>query len=55
MVTLLNTSAEDFPIAVGDRIAQLVFQKVEHATFIAVGELPESTRGDTGFGSSGKN
>jgi len=55
MVTLLNTSAEDFPIAVGDRIAQLVFQKVEHANFIAVSELPESTRGETGFGSSGKN
>ena len=55
MVTLLNTSSEDFPIAVGDRIAQLVFQKVEHARFIAVSELPESTRGETGFGSSGKN
>ena len=55
MVTLLNTSKEDFPIAIGDRIAQLVFQKVEHATFIAVTELPESTRGETGFGSSGKN
>ena len=53
--TLLNTSKEDFPIAVGDRIAQLVFQKVEHATFIAVSELPESTRGETGFGSSGRN
>ena len=55
MVTLLNTSKEDFPIAVGDRIAQLVFQKVEHATFIAVTELPESTRGETGFGSSGRS
>ena len=55
MVTLLNTSKEDFPIAIGDRIAQLVFQKVEHATFVPVTTLPESTRGDTGFGSSGRN
>lgn len=55
MVTLFNSSQEDFQITIGDRIAQLVFQKVEHAKFIAVAELPESTRGDTGFGSSGKN
>lgn len=55
MVTLLNTSKEDFPIAAGDRIAQLVFQKVEHATFVPVSELPESTRGETGFGSSGRS
>ena len=48
-------SKEDFAISSGDRIAQLVFQKVEHAKFIAVTELPESTRGETGFGSSGKN
>jgi dUTP pyrophosphatase len=55
MVTLLNTSKEDFPIAIGDRIAQLVFQKVERATFVPVTTLPESTRGETGFGSSGRN
>lgn len=55
MVTLLNTSDQDFPIEVGDRIAQLVFQRVERATFVAVNELPESSRGETGFGSSGKN
>lgn len=55
MVPLLNTSTEDFPIAKGDRIAQLVFQKVEIARFVAVAELPESSRGETGFGSSGRN
>lgn len=54
MVTLINTSKEPFDIERGDRIAQLLFQKVEHATFHAVSELPESSRGDTGFGSSGK-
>lgn len=55
MVTLFNSSKEDFPISVGDRIAQLVFQKVEHAKFVSVTELPDSTRGESGFGSSGKN
>lgn len=54
-VTLLNTSREDFAISRGDRIAQLVIQQFEHAKFIAVDELPESERGETGFGSSGKN
>ena len=37
----------------GDRIAQLVFQKVEHADFVEVQELPGSGRSDGGFGSTG--
>ena len=37
----------------GDRIAQLVIQKVEWAEFIEVTELPESERGSAGFGSTG--
>ena len=39
----------------GDRIAQLVFQKVERAEFIEVEHLPGSGRGDGGFGSTGKS
>ena len=54
MVTLYNSSDEDFAIAVGDRIAQLVIQSFEQAKFIKVEKLPESERGETGFGSSGK-
>lgn len=54
MVTLLNTSDEPFEVRRGDRIAQLLFQKVDRAEFISVSELPESARGDGGFGSSGK-
>ncbi len=38
----------------GDRIAQLVFQKVERAEFIEVESLPGSGRGDGGFGSTGR-
>jgi len=54
-VTLLNTDA-DAPVefAVGDRIAQLVIQRVEHATFVPVAGLPGSHRGEGGFGSTGR-
>jgi len=38
----------------GDRIAQLVFQKVERAEFVEVDVLPGSGRGEGGFGSTGK-
>lgn len=37
----------------GDRIAQLVIQKVEYAEFLEVSELPDSERGNAGFGSTG--
>ena len=37
----------------GDRIAQLVIQKVERAEFIEVTTLPGSDRGSGGFGSTG--
>ena len=37
----------------GDRIAQLVIQRFERATFIEVGELPDSVRGSGGYGSTG--
>ena len=38
----------------GDRIAQLVIQRVERAEFIEVSELPSSERGSDGFGSTGR-
>ncbi|MFN8195113.1 MAG: dUTP diphosphatase [Nocardioidaceae bacterium] len=37
----------------GDRIAQLVLQRVEHARFVDVEELPDSPRGAGGYGSTG--
>lgn len=53
-VTLLNTDlTNSFDIAVGDRIAQLVIQTVEKANFIRVDQLPDSLRGEGGFGSTG--
>jgi dUTP pyrophosphatase len=52
-VTLLNTSKDDFKIVRGDRIAQLVIQVFEQPNFIKVERLPDSQRGDAGFGSTG--
>jgi len=37
----------------GDRIAQLVIQRVEHASFVEVEDLPGSVRGAGGYGSTG--
>jgi dUTP pyrophosphatase len=37
----------------GDRIAQLVIQRIEACAFVVVDELPESERGEGGFGSTG--
>ena len=53
-VLLVNTDPSTaFEIARGDRIAQLVIQRVEHANFVEVDELPETDRGEGGFGSTG--
>lgn len=53
MVTLYNSSDTDFPVARLDRIAQLVIQQYSQAKFVSVDKLPESHRGETGFGSTG--
>ena len=53
-VTLLNTDAsEAYDIGLGDRIAQLIVMPVSRANFIPVQQLPDSVRGDGGFGSTG--
>ena len=54
LVNLLNTDIhEAFTISRGDRIAQLVVQRVSEAHFVEVESLPGSQRGDTGHGASG--
>jgi dUTP pyrophosphatase len=54
-VTLLNTDRDRaVSFRRGDRIAQLVIQRVERAVFHEVTTLPDSTRGDNGFGSTGQ-
>jgi dUTP pyrophosphatase len=53
-VILINHDQEaDFSINRGDRIAQLVIQKVERAIFEKVEALGETARGQGGFGSTG--
>jgi dUTP pyrophosphatase len=48
----LDTAAE-VTLRRGDRIAQLVIQRVEKARFVEVERLPGSARGDGGYGSTG--
>lgn len=53
-VNLINHDPrETFAVSRGDRIAQLVIQRVEHADLIEVESLPDSIRGETGHGASG--
>ncbi len=53
-VCLVNTDRDSaVRIARGDRIAQLVVQPVSSATFRPVSELPDSSRGAGGYGSTG--
>lgn len=56
-VLLVNTDPkEDFEVARGDRVAQLVVQAVEHLSFVPTPEdaLPPTARGAGGFGHTGR-
>jgi dUTP pyrophosphatase len=53
-VCLVNTDREQaVSISRGDRIAQLVIQPVSRAAFVRVTQLPDSSRGPNGYGSTG--
>ena len=54
-VGLINLSAGQFDINKGDRIAQLVVNKIEQPEIEIVDELDETERGAGGFGSTGTN
>ncbi len=53
-VVLINHGSEAFKIKRGDRIAQLVVVPVVVQEFVEVDELPPSSRGGGGFGSTGR-
>jgi dUTP pyrophosphatase len=54
LVNLVNLDPDhDFEIRRGDRIAQLVVQRVKRARFEEVDSLDQTVRGDTGHGASG--
>tara|TARA_B110000438_G_scaffold292916_1_gene331961 strand:+ start:184 stop:639 length:456 start_codon:yes stop_codon:yes gene_type:complete len=52
-VLLFNHSDNEICIQSGDRIAQLIIQKVETVKFIASNQLNETARNTAGFGSTG--
>ena len=52
-ILINHDRSESISFKKGDRIAQLVIQKVERADFIELSELPVSGRGSGGFGSTG--
>ena len=52
-VIIQNVSDKYYKIKIGDKIAQMVIAKVEHANFIESDTLEASVRGDDGYGSTG--
>jgi len=54
MVGVVNLGSEPYTFNAGEKVAQLLIQKVEHPTFVEVDELGDTHRGTAGFGSSGK-
>jgi dUTP pyrophosphatase len=53
-VVLVNHGTEEFRVANGDRIAQLVVAPVVRAAFVAAGSVGGTARGGGGFGSTGR-
>jgi len=53
-IILINFSEENFIINKGDRIAQLIVEKIFTPEIIEVSNFPKSKRGKSGFGSTGK-
>lgn len=54
-VIMTNFGTEEFRINRGDRIAQMVINKVEIAKWNLVKELDETNRGEEGFGHTGRS
>ena len=53
-VIIINHGTEPFIIKTGDRIGQIVLNKVEKIEWQQVDILPDTIRGEGGFGSTGK-
>ena len=54
-VILINLSQEDQIISTGDRIAQMIITPVSRAVLVPSQQINETTRGNGGFGHTGKN
>jgi dUTP pyrophosphatase len=53
VVVINHDTAQPLQLHRGERIAQLVIQRVAHARFVEVAQLPGSSRGVGGHGSTG--
>ena len=53
VIVINHDPVQPLHLARGERVAQLVVQRVEHVEFLEVAELPESERGSGGHGSTG--
>lgn len=53
LILMHNTGDTDHFFSAGDKITQILIQKVEHPQIVEVPALQESVRGDKGFGSTG--
>lgn len=53
-ICLVNLTPEDYAINKGDKVAQMLIQPVETMDIEEVGELSDTSRGEGGFGSTGK-
>jgi dUTP pyrophosphatase len=53
-VGMINLGTEIYTFKKGEKVAQMLIQKVETPTFVASESLSESGRGESGFGSTGK-
>ncbi len=53
-VVLINLGKETYEVKRGDRIAQMVLKRFEQAEIIEVEELEDTSRGEGGYGSTGK-
>ncbi|CAG7848199.1 Deoxyuridine 5'-triphosphate nucleotidohydrolase Short=dUTPase; AltName: Full=dUTP pyrophosphatase [Serendipita indica DSM 11827] len=52
-ILLFNHGEKEFKISIGDRIAQLILEKIETPPVVEVQDLEETLRGAGGFGSTG--
>jgi dUTP pyrophosphatase len=53
-VVLINHGPEPFTIRAGDRVAQILVQRVERVVFVSAAGISETVRGVGGFGSTGR-
>lgn len=54
MIGIMNLGGEAYTFKQGEKVIQMLIQKVENAEIVEVSELNQTSRGEGGFGSTGK-